>query len=118
MSATSPALNRDQRKSGPRRNHKRPSALTQAFDQRDLASKLALRLDPGPTAKLGEIRSCCAALRDINGVWNTCCDRIMVLQGRGKPKSVPARNDPGARKASKRTQSSGPIGLAPKQPTT
>ena len=85
-----------------------PVALRQLYDFRDhLHSRLN---DPNLTAK--DSAALARAYKDISA-------QIMDMQGQGKPKPVPARNDPGT-KAPKRKTVCEPIGLArplPEPPT-
>lgn len=82
----------------------RPRPLTQALDTRDyLYHRLQTEhLNPSDHAKLTR-------------AWQEACSLVRMLQGYGPPKSVPARNDPGA-KPRKTKAPAGPIGLAPKTP--
>lgn len=90
-------------KQGPRSGVHRLSPLTQALDQRDFAFTQAKALNALPPATTTlEARLRAQTLKDLNTVWDTSCDRAMILQGKGKPKSVPARNDPEAKAKAKR----------------
>lgn len=102
MTAVPSDQSRSPRKTGPRRPINRPSALTQAYDMRDIAAKLCLEMANTPATTISDLRARAQAVRDYNTVWDNCCERALVIKGHGRPKSVPAKNDPDAKRVKRR----------------
>ena len=96
-----PAKHRSPPKRGPRCGMNRPSALTQALDMRDLAAKLALEIGNTDANTLADKRARAQGYRDLNTVWDNCCERCRVLRQvplpgslKPEPKSKATRRPP------------------------
>lgn len=87
--------------------------LTQAYEFRDFAFKIAQAVMTAEGEQLDAEASRARALRDANTVWQTSQDESRVCRGVGKPKGVTAKNDPARKPDSKRKPA---IPLGPSKP--